>query len=187
MRKFRFIKIYLVEAENESAAENIFGASSNINEFQETIAMEEVIEKPSLAEIIQHYKVGLKDTDQCLVCGRELTGGRTESPGQIRCIDCGTTYQIQGCHLKDEFLAAHNLTKQEIAQVYCDCYEYVPLLKHYWKEVHKRIPYGIYIGASPHTQDEIDSFYGWVTNNYKRYETVYDGFNWDMLKEQYLK
>lgn len=187
MRKYKFIKTYIVEADSQEEAEELFGSAKNPNDYLDNIKQEEIVEKPSMEEILQHYRTGLSEDAQCFVCGRELTGPFTDFNGQIRCIECGTTYQILGSHLKDDFLKEHNLSKEQIAQRYCDCFEYVPLLKLYWQEAKKRIPFGTFISNNPYTQDETDAFYSWVARNADRFEKSYDGFNWDMLKAQYLK
>src|SRR5579885_1351653 len=97
--------------------------------------------KPTEAEIIEHYKIGVGR--KCLVCDdEELTGTWTDYNGQIRCWNCGMTYQILGSHLKEEWLKKHDLTKDDIAERYCDEFSLVPLCRDYWQEVHKRVPFG---------------------------------------------
>jgi len=69
-------------------------------------------------QFIEHVQQG---TEVCLVCGNELKGTWTDYNGQIRCQTCGVTYQILGCHLRQEILDHYGLTKEDIAQQYCDC------------------------------------------------------------------
>lgn len=188
MPKYKLIKSFIIEANNAQEAEDKFGTmdKKRIDDLLDDVRMEEIIGRPTVEEVIAHYKAGLAENAQCFTCGRELTGPLTDMSGQIRCIDCGTTYQVMGCHLKDEFLQKHGIDRATIAQRYCDCFDYIPLLKIYWHDVHKRIPFGTFIGTSPYTQEETDSFYGWLAQNWERFEKVYDTFNWDMLKQQYL-
>jgi len=184
MKHFRIIKTWIVDADSSEEAENKFIGAKNQNNFYEALRIEEFVMKPTLDEVIQHYKTGMKETDNCLVCSNALAGPYTEAPGQIRCLHCGVTYQIKGCHLNQEFMKKHDLKAEDIAQIYCDCYDYVPLLRAYWEEVHKRIPLGQYKTGGFITEDERNSFFGWLAKNSKKYKKVFTGFNWNAIEIQ---
>lgn len=132
-------------------------------------------------EYIEHLKNG---TETCLVCEEKLLGAWTDYNGQIRCFNCGTTYQILGCHLDDDFLKEHKLKKSDIAQKYCDVYMLVPLLKDYWNETSRKVPFGSFMGNSPIPKQDYDDFYLWLKNNAEKYEEKYaDDFYWERIKE----
>ena len=159
----------------------------NIPIVNSTVTIEEIPVKPTMDEIIAHYRTGLRGEDPiCLVCDQVISGPYTDSQGQVRCKNCGATYQWQGCHLQEEFLREHNLRHEDIAQHYCDIFEYVGLLRLYWQEVHKRAPFGVYSPANNMiTQDEINTFYSWLVKNADRFEPIYNGFNWAGIKREY--
>lgn len=194
MKKFFVKKTYLIEVSDDTALEDVLNEEQQampkkkkgrkIEKSQVVVVPAPI--KPSIEEIIQHYKTGLPGEDPlCLTCDVTIRGPFTDLNGQIRCIDCGTTYAWMGCALRAEFLTAHGLTREEIAQHYCDMFEYIPLTRMYWQEVHKRMPFGVYQQNSPITQDEMDSFYGWLVKGADRFEKVYEGFNWQGLKREY--
>jgi len=131
-------------------------------------------------ELVEHLKNGFGE--KCLVCDNNLCGNWTDYNGQIKCSTCGTTYQILGCHLNEEFLKENNLKETDIAKRYCDCFEIIPLLKDYWNETKKSIPLGAYFGRSPIPQNEYYEFWGWVKLNSEKYKEKYkDYFNWENI------
>lgn len=118
-------------------------------------------------EYIAHLKQGVGK--HCLVCDQELWGSWTDYNGQIRCRTCGTTYQILGSHLTQEHLDEIGLKKEEVAQRYCDCFDLVPLLRAYWAQTHRQIPFGAYLGRSPISDEDHNAFSRWL------YTTVRSG------------
>lgn len=135
------------------------------------------------SQLVEHLKQGITD-GKCLVCKEQLFGNWTDYNGQIRCFHCGTTYQILGCHLREEFLKKHGLTKEQIAEKYCDCYTVVPLLCDYWAETKDRIPFGTFISDRNNpSKEEYKAFWSWMKMNAERYEAAYkDEFRWDSIK-----
>ncbi len=139
----------------------------------------------TIEQELEHLKQGVQD-DICLVCNETLLGSWTDYNGQIRCATCGTTYQILGSHLKEEFLAEHGLKSEDIARRYCDVYREVPMLRDYWQVTHRQIPYGTYLGDGPIRQEDYESFYRWLWENREAYQSDYaDAFKWDVLKRKY--
>lgn len=187
MKRFFIKKTYTIDVEDATQVGDIQGKEEMPNNAKGyNIIIIPAPIKPTLEQIIQHYKTGLQGEDPiCLTCDRVISGPFTDFNGQIRCKECGTTYQWQGCHLRPEFLAKNNFQANEVAQHYCDMFEYIPLARLYWQEVHKRMPFGTYLQNSPITQDELDSFYGWLVKGAERFESAYEGFNWAGLKREY--
>lgn len=62
---------------------------------------EKTILKPTNEESLTHYRDGIGD--DCLVCRKKLEGTWTDYNGQIRCQNCGMTYQILGSHLSESY------------------------------------------------------------------------------------
>lgn len=142
------------------------------------------IERPTIEQYVEHLKQGVS---ACLVCGiYPVTGGWTDYNGQIRCSTCGMTYQILGSHLKDEFLAEHHLTKEEIAQRYCDAFMEWPLCRAYWENTGRPIPFGTYFGSSPISTDDREAFYRWIWNHRAELKPQYeDAFKWNVIEEKF--
>jgi hypothetical protein len=131
-------------------------------------------------ETVEHYKKGVGEF--CLVCDEKLYGGWTDYNGQIRCEVCGTTYQINGSHLSDKFLEENKLSKDDIAKKYCDIPALVPLLRDYWQEKKRKVPFGTYLGNSPIPKDDYDTFYGWLKENADKYRKNYEeDFYWERI------
>lgn len=140
--------------------------------------------RPTKEQIRQHYIDGIGTT--CLVCDRELHGQWTDYNGEIRCMECGTTYQMLGDHLRPEFKAEMNLT--EIAKHYCSCFAQVPLLREYWRTKGIKIPFGSYFGDSPITAVERRTFGEWLCQNADAYaEEFADSFNWEVIRTRYAE
>lgn len=180
--KFLITKQFLIEAKSEKEAVQKFEATKNPNKFFKKLAIEEIIEKPSLEEIIKHYKTGVGDN--CIVCKNTLQAPFTNLKGQVKCVHCGMTYQIQGGqNLSTEFMSKNNLSVGEIAQRYCDMYEFLPIAEEYWNTFHKRMPFG---ADDNITLDERSSFERWLVENSKRFKKAYEkSFNWNRLEVQY--
>lgn len=135
------------------------------------------------AEVAAHVRAGVGET--CLVCGGPIIGDWTDYTGQVRCA-CGTTYQILGNHLTPGWLAGHGMTPADVARRYCDCYEWVPLLRAYWAETHTPVPFGSYFGESPVSAEHVTRFYSWVAQNESRLRPAWDAhFDWDALLAHY--
>lgn len=129
-------------------------------------------------ELAQHYRQGVGDT--CLVCDQRLFCQLTDYHGEGRCQNCGTTYDLMGCKITDESLTRLGLKKEEVAHRTCSLVEIVPLLRAYWREVGKMVPFGCYLMNTPITKEERDSFYQWLNTNADEWRPQYpDEFNWD--------
>lgn len=136
--------------------------------------------RPTKEEHAAHLRAGTGET--CLVCDEKLAGEWTDYNGQIRCSTCGTTYQILGSHLTDEFLSEHGLAKEDVAKSYCDCFTEVPLLRAYWQKKQTPIPFGQYFGGSPIPADQYAAFREWLKANAGRLRPEYeDSFNWERV------
>ena len=132
------------------------------------------------AECIAHFKAG---TTVCLVCDNDLRGYWTDYNGQIKCSTCGMTYQILGCHLNPKYLEKYGLTKEDIAQRYCDSPEIVPLLKAYWQETKRIIPLGMYMSDPPWSSEDVESLRLWMRRNIDVLEPLYsDDFDWGWVR-----
>lgn len=142
----------------------------------------EPIKKKTEAEVVDHYKVGIKDL--CLVCDSKLMGSWTDYNGQIYCSVCGMTYQIMGSHLREEFLSKHGLKKEDIAREYCDGFELVDLHKAYWKETGNPLPLGTYISDRRHyTQEDYDKWIAWIWGERARIQPEFaEYFNWEAIE-----
>lgn len=126
----------------------------------------------------------LAGTDTCLVCESRLFGSWTDYNGQIRCSTCGTTHQILGSHHKDEFLAKLGIEKGQVARSYCDCFDLVPMLRDYWQQTSRPIPFGTYLGNSPIPESQYEEFYSWLAEHADFYQTQFpDDFNWDAVRK----
>jgi hypothetical protein len=132
--------------------------------------------KPTHEERMEHLRVGVVD-DTCLVCGVEFGGVHTDSSHQIRCIQCGVTYQVEGSKHPDEWLAQHGLKREEVAKHTSDCYVFLPIFRDYWDETGRKIPIGFYMGDPGYTQEEFVLFYKWLFNNKDRY---YEEYKFDL-------
>lgn len=131
-------------------------------------------------DYVEHLKTG---TEVCMVCGEPLRGLWTDYNGQMKCSACGMTHQILGSHHTQEFLDKHDLTKEDVAQQYCDDYLLVPLYRRYWEEKHIRLPLGMFISdRNAPTQHEQVSYISWLMQHKEDIETVYpDIFAWDRM------
>lgn len=120
----------------------------------------------------------------CLVCNDEdmIYLGWTDYNGQTRCGTCGCTYQILGCHIKEETLKEMGITKEQVAERYCDCFDMVEVLRAFWEECCTRVPLGTYLGKSPDRPEDKEQFYLWLASNRERFQHV-DSFNWDAITE----
>ena len=132
---------------------------------------------------IEHLKVGLGNSPHCLVCDTKLSGSWTDYNGQMRCGTCGASYQVMGNHMEKNFLERHNLTEDDIAEQYCDCFHDIPVYRRYWQETHARVPAGWYFGPRP---DDIKPFYQWMARNAEtlrpQTEEYYD---WDAIIKEF--
>jgi len=139
--------------------------------------------KDKKEKIKEHY---MRGTESCLVCDdKPLSGSWTDYNGQIKCHNCGTTYQILGCHLSESYLNEIGLKTADIAKKYCDCIALVPLLRDYWRETHNKIPLGTYISRNPIVKGEYESFLYWLKTNASKYEQEYkDELNWKTIKSK---
>lgn len=141
------------------------------------------MKRPTEEEIVEHYKTGIGE--DCLVCEKRLVGRWTDYNGQIKCLNCGMTYQILGSHLKDSFLKENGLTEKDIARRYCDIFYMVPLYKAYWNETHNHIPEGMFLmnDRSPVTREDYRRFYKWMVDNEETVRPLYsDFFDFDGAK-----
>lgn len=130
-------------------------------------------------QLADYYRAGCGNT--CHVCEDTLYGGWTDYNGQIRCWICGTTYQVLGSHLTEEFLTQIGLKKEEVAKRYCDCITAVPLLKEYWQDKKIKIPFGSYfLSDGGITREERDSFVRYLKQNASKWRPLLpDDFDWD--------
>jgi len=136
--------------------------------------------RPTELEILKHYKNGVGKN--CLVCDEELKGYWTDYNGQIKCRTCGMTYQILGCHLKDEYLKKNNITSDDIAERYCDNFDLLPIYRDYYQENKKILPIGFYMGKPPWSEEDDEHFYKWLAQNADKYRVEYkDYFYWDTI------
>jgi hypothetical protein len=137
--------------------------------------------KPTLQQIAEHYRNGVGET--CLVCEHPLHGSYTDYNGQIRCWTCGTTYQINGDHLQQTWKDDLGLKTGEVANRYCDCFAVLPLLRDYWHETHRKIPFGCYLTTNKIPPEDYDAFSDWLTANADKYAVDYaSDFHWDKLQ-----
>ena len=144
------------------------------------------MKRPTEEEILEHYKTGIGEN--CLVCEKRLVGQWTDYNGQIKCLNCGMTYQILGGHLRDDFLAEHGLTNDDVARRYCDAFVLVPLYKAYWDETHNLIPEGIYLTRDrcPVRPEDFRNFYLWMLDHEDMVRPKYeDVFNFDAITGKY--
>lgn len=132
-------------------------------------------------QFIEHVQQG---TDVCLVCGNELKGTWTDYNGQIRCSTCGVTYQILGCHLRQELLDSYGLTKEDIAQQYCDCFRGIPLYKVIYENTGKKLPLGMFVSDRNAPSDfERHTYLMWLRDHKDLVEENYPGeFVWDTIE-----
>jgi hypothetical protein len=122
--------------------------------------------------------------ENCLVCECHLYGSWTDYNGQIRCHTCGTTYQVLGSHHNAEFLERLGITKGQVAKIHCDCFTCVPMLRDYWQETSRPIPFGSFLGGSPIPEEQYKEFYSWLAAHADKYEADYaDEFNWDAVRK----
>ena len=127
----------------------------------------------------------------CLVCGEPEDGKRaygewTDFNGQIRCYNCGCTYQVNGCHLDEDWMKEVGLKAEDVATFYCDCYEMLDVLIPFWAETKSIIPIGEHFGWSPYTKEQLDTYYFWLAENRHRFDYV-DVFDWDAITTWYQK
>ena len=134
---------------------------------------------------IDHYRTGIGES--CLVCDDpRMCGEWTDMNGEIRCCTCGTTYQILGCKLREEFLKELGLQPTDVAKRYCNLFSIVPILRDYWKDRQRKVPFGTWLGGSPIPMEEKLSFYRWLAERADVYEPDFpDDFNWAKLREAF--
>ncbi|MCK9569448.1 hypothetical protein M0R72_10960 [Candidatus Pacearchaeota archaeon] len=132
------------------------------------------------AEIKEHLTKG---TDVCMVCGRKLLGEWTDYNGQIRCVDCGATHQVLGCHLTREYLQEFDLEKKDIARTYFDQPESLEIQRDYWKETSKRLPFGWFMETPPNLRKYHNDFIAWLLPRANEYKKQYpDAFDWEAVE-----
>src|SRR5678815_1113302 len=102
-----------------------------------------VTDKTFLTKWVEHLRAGVGDT--CLVCDNPLNAISTDYHGQGRCQFCGITYQMSGSHLTEEFLAELGLQKTDVARRYCDCFDAVEVVRMYWRDTNRAVPFGCYL------------------------------------------
>jgi len=128
---------------------------------------------------VDHILVG--HDGPCLVCsGPRSYRAWTDVNGQCYCLACGCTYQILGCHFRQEFLDKHGIMKERVAREYCDCFEGLEVFRAYWSEVGKMMPLGSFIGRSPYLGDQRQSWGRWLAENRERFRDN-EYFNWDSI------
>lgn len=127
----------------------------------------------------EHLIVGLQPESLCLVCERQISGSWTDYNGQIRCAQCGMTYQILGAHLAEDFLQKLGLTKAEVARRYCDELDMVELARAYRSETNaaNRLPFGTYLGRpegwNAPTREDYVAFNTWMESNHERLRAAF--------------
>jgi hypothetical protein len=126
--------------------------------------------RPTPDEHREHLLVGMT---VCLVCGSDSLGQMTDYHGQSKCANCGTTLQQMGSHFEDEFLVELGITKDQVARKYCDCFDVVPILRDYWRETSRKIPFGCYLTESPIPKGDYEFFSDWLAANKYRYAVEY--------------
>lgn len=133
--------------------------------------------------VLEHMKAGMREDEPCLVCHRPLYGVTTDLFGEMVCHTCGTSYQFRRPSMK-EFLERHGLRESDIADRYCNCYEFVPLLRDYWSKTGRRVPFGTWLEKPEYTQEEYEAFYLWVADHADEYRERFPGlFLWDSLQD----
>lgn len=134
-------------------------------------------------ELVEHYKEGVTE---CLVCGLDpVWGDWTDYNGQIRCHDCGMTYQILGSHLSPGRLEVLGIEKDQVTRRYCDCYVTIDVWIDYWLETGNLLPLGVYI---PNNNPILDKWYIkfniWLLENIETYRADYkENFEWVALEQ----
>lgn len=145
--------------------------------------------RPLPYQIKEHLLLGLPKR-RCLVCKKDLHGQILDFPGQMRCGTCGVTYQIEGSKLSKKFLQTLGLIPEQVARVYCDCFEELPIYRAYWDETKRPVPLGTFrfpIRRRKLIPDsEVKDFYSWLWKNREKFRPHYENeFKWDDIGEKF--
>lgn len=143
-----------------------------------------MFKKPTKKQHAAHLRKGIVEQN-CLVCGNALTDIiGTDFMGQVKCVNCGLTYQVTGSRHPQEWLDEYGLKKEEVALWFCDCFSFLPIHKAYWDETHRPLPIGQFHGDPPYTQKDMVDYYKWMHKHRAEIEPAYKGdINWELVEE----
>lgn len=102
----------------------------------------------------------------CLICEDErMSFSWTDAHGVAQCFRCGTPYRI--IHYENERRVEKPPTITLKPQ-------YIPAVRDYWNEFHRRIPSGHSIpgGQELASHADAEQFYGWMKENAEKYDAA---------------
>ena len=96
-------------------------------------------------------KTEVTDLPDCVVCGTHLHRNWvwTDYHGEFECKECGMVYDMKG--YRDVTETRCRLKAEEI-----------PIIREYWEETKRRMPFGVYLKQTTIQGEQIQAFNAWI-------------------------